>query len=151
MKAKKIRDIHILRRNGRWAAVWQGEVCRIQNDKRRRARVVRHADSPEHALVSLLASEILEPQKRGYMLAHAEFIVWLEQNGLMSCAGRFCLLKVAAGRTSRSRRPSGYIGNGEGSKRLVFPLASENSPGTYVAGRYQKSTERLPFAKGGRT
>lgn len=84
MKAKKIRDIHILFRNGRWAAVWQGEICRIQNDKRRRARVVRHADSPEHALVSLLASEILEPQKRGYMLAHAEFIVWLEQNGLMS-------------------------------------------------------------------
>lgn len=84
MKAKKIKDIHILLRNGRWTAVWQGEVCRIQNDKRRRARVVRHADSPEHALVSLLASEILEPQKRGYMLAHAEFIVWLEQNGLMS-------------------------------------------------------------------
>lgn len=84
MKAKKIKDIHILLRNGRWTAVWQGGVCRIQNDKRRRARVVRHADSPEHALVSLLASEILEPQKRGCMLAHAEFIVWLEQNGLMS-------------------------------------------------------------------
>lgn len=83
-RATKIKDIHILRRNGRWTAVWQGEVCRIQNDKRRRARVVRHAESPEYALIYLLASEILEPQKRGYMLAHAEFIVWLEQNGLMS-------------------------------------------------------------------
>lgn len=82
-RATEIKDIHILFRNGRWAAVWQGEVCRIQNDKRRRARVVRHADSPEYALIYLLASEILEPQKRGYMLAHAEFIVWLEQNGLM--------------------------------------------------------------------
>lgn len=82
-RATKIKDIHIVYRNGRWTAVWQGEVCRIQNDKRRRARVVRHADSPEHALVSLLASEILEPQKRGYMLAHAEFIVWLESKRLM--------------------------------------------------------------------
>lgn len=82
-RATKIKDIHILFRNGRWAAVWQGEVCRIQNDKRRRARVVRHADSPEYALIYLLASEILEPQKRGYMLAHAEFIVWLESKRLM--------------------------------------------------------------------
>lgn len=93
MKAKKIRDIHILFRNGRWAAVWQGEVCRIQNDTRRRARVVRHAESPEYALIHLLASEILEPQKRGYMLAHAEFIVWLEQNNLMDLRRRLLYTK----------------------------------------------------------
>lgn len=75
MKAKKIRDIHILWRNGRWAAVWQ--------NKERRTRVVRHADSPEHALISLLASELLEPNKKALVLAHAEFIVWLESKHLM--------------------------------------------------------------------
>ena len=32
---------------------------------------------------------------------------------------------------------------------MVFPLASENSPGTYVAGRPLDSTERLPFSKDG--
>ena len=74
-RATKIRDIHILRRCGRWTAVWQ--------NPERRVRVVRHADTPEHALISLLASELLEPNKKALALAHAEFIVWLESKALM--------------------------------------------------------------------
>ena len=74
-RATKIKDVHILRRNGRWTAVWQ--------DSSRKARVVRHADTPEHALISLLASELLEPNKKALVLAHATFIVWLESKGLM--------------------------------------------------------------------
>ena len=74
-RATKIKDIHILRRCGRWTAIWQ--------DPERRVRVVRHADTPEHALISLLASELLEPNKKALVLAHAAFIVWLESKGLM--------------------------------------------------------------------
>ena len=74
-RATKIKDIHILRRNGRWTAVWQ--------DSCRKTRVVRHADTPEHALITLLASELLEPNKKALVLAHAAFIVWLESKGLM--------------------------------------------------------------------
>ena len=74
-RATKIKDIHILRRNGRWTAVWQNPS--------RKVRVVRHADTPEHALISLLASELLEPNKKALVLAHAAFIVWLEMMNLM--------------------------------------------------------------------
>lgn len=72
-RATKIKNIHILRRNGRWTAVWQG----------RRACVVRHSVTPEHALISLLASEVLEPNKMALWAAHSAFIVWLEMTGLM--------------------------------------------------------------------
>lgn len=75
-RASKIKDIHVLWRNGRWTAVWQNQ--------QRTRRVVRHTRSPEHALISLLASELLEPNSRAAILGHAEFIVWLEAKGLMN-------------------------------------------------------------------
>nr|CAK6597627.1 hypothetical protein K21LAMBDA1_LOCUS62 [Klebsiella phage vB_Kpn_K21lambda1] len=82
-RATKIKDIHILRRNGRWTAVWQS----------RRARVVRHADTPEHVLISLLASEMLEPNKKAVVLAHLKFAAWLESNSLMDLRRRLLFAK----------------------------------------------------------
>ena len=84
-RATKIKDIHILRRNGRWTAVWQ--------DSSRRARIVRHAGSPEHVLISLLASELLEPTKRALVMAHLEFAAWLESNNLMDLRRRLLFAK----------------------------------------------------------
>lgn len=84
-RATKIKDIHILRRNGRWTAVWQ--------DPSRRARVVRHTDSPEHALIALLASEMLLPTKQTSILAHFKFISWLESKGLMDLRRRLLYAK----------------------------------------------------------
>lgn len=84
-RATKIKDIHILHRNGRWTAVWQ--------DLSRRARVVRHADTPEHALIFLLASELLEPTKRTLVLAHLKFSAWLESNSLMDLRRRLLYAK----------------------------------------------------------
>lgn len=84
-RATKIKDIHIVYRNGRWTAVWQ--------DPSRRARVVRHTDSPEHALIALLASEMLGPAKRASTLAHLKFIAWLESKGLMDLRRRLLFAK----------------------------------------------------------
>lgn len=84
-RATKIKDIHILYRCGRWTAVWQ--------DSSRRARVVRHTDSPEHALIALLASEMLTPTRRTFMLAHYKFIAWLESEGLMDLRRRLLFAK----------------------------------------------------------
>lgn len=84
-RATKIKDIHIVYRNGRWTAIWQ--------DHSRRARVVRHTDSPEHALIALLASEMLGPAKRTSTLAHLKFIAWLESNSLMDLRRRLLYAK----------------------------------------------------------
>lgn len=84
-RATKIKDIHILRSNGRWTAVWQ--------DPSRRARVVRHTDSPEHSLIALLASEMLLPTKQTSILAHYRFIAWLESKGLMDLRRRLLFAK----------------------------------------------------------
>lgn len=84
-RATKIKDIHIVYRNGRWTAIWQ--------DSYRRARVVRHTDSPEHALIALLASELLEPTKRTLILAHLKFTAWLESNNLMDLRRRLLYAK----------------------------------------------------------
>lgn len=84
-RATKIKDIHILRSNGRWIAVWQ--------DSSRRARVVPHTDSPEHALIALLASEMLGPAKRTSTLAHLKFAAWLESKGLMDLRRRLLYAK----------------------------------------------------------
>lgn len=83
-RATKIKDIHILRRNGRWTAVWQGH---------RNARVVRHADTPEFALISLLASELLEPNKKALVLAHLKFTSWVMANDLMDLRRRLLFAK----------------------------------------------------------
>lgn len=84
-RATKIKDIHILYRCGRWTAVWQ--------DPSRRAHVVRHTDSPEHALIALLASEMLTPAKRTFVLAHLKFTAWLESNNLMDLRRRLLYVK----------------------------------------------------------
>ncbi|UVX29602.1 hypothetical protein S6a_00010 [Klebsiella phage VLCpiS6a] len=84
-RATKIKHIHIVYRNGRWTAVWQ--------DSYRRARVVRHVDSPEHALIALLASELLEPRDRRSVAAHASFQGWLINNGLMDLRRRLLFAK----------------------------------------------------------
>lgn len=82
-RATKIKDIHILYRCGHWTAVWQG----------RGTHVVRHADSPELALISLLASELLKPNRQAAMLAHLKFISWLESNSLMDLRRRLLYAK----------------------------------------------------------
>lgn len=92
-RATKIKDIHILHRNGRWTAVWQ--------DSSRRARIVRHAGTPEHALISLLASELLEPTKRALVVAHLEFAAWLESNSLMDLRRRLLYTKGDGWNTGR--------------------------------------------------
>lgn len=84
-RATKIKDIHILHRNGCWTAVWQ--------DSSRRARVVRHTDSPEQALISMLASEMIMPNKRASILAHLKFIAWIESKGLMDLRRRLLFAK----------------------------------------------------------
>lgn len=84
-RATKIKDIHIVYRCGRWTAVWQ--------DSSRRARAVRHSDSPEHALISLLASEMLLPTMQTSILAHFKFISWLESKGLMGLRRRLLYAK----------------------------------------------------------
>lgn len=84
VRIAKIKDIHIRRRNGRWTAVWQGH---------RNARVVRHADTPELALISLLAGELLEPYRRAAVLAHLKFTAWLESNSLMDLRRRLLYAK----------------------------------------------------------
>ena len=84
-RATKIKDIHIVYRNGRWTAVWQ--------DSRRRSRVVRHVDSPEHALIALLASEPLEPRDRRAVAAHVSFQGWLINNDLMDLRRRLLFAK----------------------------------------------------------
>lgn len=84
-RATKIKDIHIVYRNGRWTAIWQ--------DPSRRARIVRHSDSPEHVLIILLASEMLEPTKRAVTLAHLKFAAWLESKHLMDLRRRLLFAK----------------------------------------------------------
>lgn len=83
-RATKIKDIHIVYRNGRWTAVWQGH---------RNARVVRHSDSPEHVLIILLASELLEPNKKALVLAHLKFTSWVISNDLMDLRRRLLFAK----------------------------------------------------------
>lgn len=84
-RATKIKDIHIVYRNGRWTAVWQ--------DSRRRSRVVRHVDSPEHVLIALLASEPMDPRDRRAVAAHVSFQGWLINNGLMDLRRRLLFAK----------------------------------------------------------
>nr|DAH56229.1 MAG TPA: hypothetical protein [Caudoviricetes sp.] len=84
-RATKIKDIHILRRNGRWTAVWQNHNHNY--------RVVRHADTPENALISLLASEYIEPVNRRAILSHIKFSAWLEQTGLIDLRRRLLFTK----------------------------------------------------------
>lgn len=84
-RATKIKDIHIMYRNGRWTAIWQ--------DSYRRARIVRHSDSPEHVLIILLASELLEPNKKALVLAHLVFAAWLESKRLMDLRRRLLFAK----------------------------------------------------------
>ena len=83
-RATKIKDIHILHRNGRWTAVWRGH---------RNARIVRHSDSPEHALILLLTSELLEPNKKALVLAHLKFTSWVISNDLMDLRRRLLYAK----------------------------------------------------------
>lgn len=92
-RATKIKDIHIVYRNGRWTAVWQ--------DSSRRARVVRHTNSPEHSLIALLASEMLLPTKQTSILAHLKFIVWLESKRLMGLRRRLLFAKGDGWNTRR--------------------------------------------------
>lgn len=92
-RATKIKDIHIVYRNGRWTAIWQ--------DSYRRARIVRHSDSPEHVLIILLASEMLEPTKRAVALAHFEFAAWLESKRLMGLRRRLLFAKCDGWNTRR--------------------------------------------------
>lgn len=96
-RATKIKDIHILHRNGRWTAVWQGY----------RARIVRHSDSPEHALILLLASELLGPSRRALVLAHLKFAAWLESNSLMDLRRRLLYTKGDGWNTGRLVRAVG--------------------------------------------
>ena len=84
-RATKIKDIHIVYRNGRWTAVWQ--------DPSRRAHIVRHSDSPEHVLIILLASELLEPNKKALALAHPKFTSWVISNDLMDLRRRLLFAK----------------------------------------------------------
>lgn len=89
-RATKIKDIHIVYRNGRWTAVWQDPSRRTPS---RRARVVRHTNSPEHSLIALLASEMLLPTMQTSILAHFKFISWLESKGLMGLRRRLLFAK----------------------------------------------------------
>lgn len=84
-RATKIKDIHIRFRNGRWTAIWQ--------DPSRRARVVRHSVTPEHAMISLLASELLEHNRSASVLAHLKFTAWVESNSLMDLRRRLLYTK----------------------------------------------------------
>lgn len=92
-RATKIKDIHIVYRNGRWTAVWQ--------DSSRRAHIVRHSDSPEHVLIYLLSSEMLGPSKRASTLAHLKFNAWLESKGLMDLRRRILFAKGDGWNTRR--------------------------------------------------
>lgn len=83
MKAKKIRNIHILRRNGSWAAVWQFG----------HGKVVRHADTPEHALIVLLSCELPPQSDRRFISSHMGFVSWLERNGLIDLRRRLLYTK----------------------------------------------------------
>lgn len=95
-RATKIKDIHIVYRNGRWTAVWQ--------DSSRRARVVRHTDSPEHALIVLLASEMLMLTKRTSVLAHYKFVAWIESKCLMDLRRRLLFVKGGGWNTGRMNK-----------------------------------------------
>ena len=99
-RATKIKDIHILHRNGRWTAAWQGHRNTVWQGHRN-ARIVRHSDSPEHALILLLASELLGPSRQAVVLAHLKFAAWLESNSLMDLRRRLLYTKGDGWNTER--------------------------------------------------
>lgn len=81
MKATK--PILVVRRDGRWVARW----------KFGRGLIVRYADSPEGAIVALLACEMLEPRDHRAVAAHVSFQGWLIDNGLMDLRRRLLYVK----------------------------------------------------------
>lgn len=85
-RATKIKDIHIVYRNGRWTAVWQSSD--------RHTRVVRRGDTPELALIHLIAAE--GPGNSSIEDGIVPlFEDWVDQNGLGRL--RFLLLLTKGG------------------------------------------------------
>lgn len=82
---KTTKPILVVRRNGRWVARW----------KFGRGLIVRYAASPETAIITLLACEVMEPRDRRAVAAHASFQGWLVNNGLMDLRRR--LLRAKGG------------------------------------------------------